>query len=227
MEKQLASYLRGVGLFSDLGTDALARVAQACAFHQSAKDTHVLSEQERTTDVFVVLEGSVRVSSYSESGREITFSDIAAGGVFGEFSAVDGLPRSTSVIALSDCKLARMPAARFVALLRADAGVAYRLIELLVAKARSLSERVFEVSALTLPARLRKELVRLAAAAPAQGRGVVIKPAPTHYEIAARIGSHREAVTRELSRMEQAGLLEIRRQEIHVVDVERLRGVDD
>jgi CRP/FNR family cyclic AMP-dependent transcriptional regulator len=228
MDKQFAPHLRAVSLFAGMTPDALALLVQACSLHQFAKDTQVLTEQERTSDVFVVLEGAVRVSSYSESGREITYSDIAAGSLFGELSAIDRLPRSASVIALSDCKLARLPAERFAALLRSDAEIAFRLVELLVGKVRTMSERVFEVSALALRERLRKELLRLAAKEPpASGPGVTIKPAPTHYEIAARIGSHREAVTRELSRLEQAKLLEIRRQEIHILDIERLRDFEE
>jgi len=51
---------------------------------------------------------------------------------------------------------------------------------------------------------------------------IVIKPAPTHYDIAARIGSHREAVTREFNRMESEKLLEVSRRQISILDLARL-----
>ena len=56
--------------------------------------------------------------------------------------------------------------------------------------------------------------------------GVVIQPAPTHYEIAARIGSHREAVTREFNRLESENIIEVRRKQIRIIDIQRLKQMD-
>jgi CRP-like cAMP-binding protein len=52
-------------------------------------------------------------------------------------------------------------------------------------------------------------------------------PAPTHYEIAARIGSHREAVTREINRLELEKVLEIGRRSIRITDLERLKATEE
>ena len=56
---------------------------------------------------------------------------------------------------------------------------------------------------------------------------VVIRPAPTHYEIAARIGSHREAVTREFNRLEADGIVEVRRRQLRIVDIKRLQEAEE
>jgi CRP-like cAMP-binding protein len=102
------------------------------------------------------------------------------------------------------------------------------LVELLVQKIRSMSERVFEVSALAVRERLRRELVRLATMnGKKEGGSITIVPAPTHYEIAARIGSHREAVTREINRLELEKVLEIGRRSIRITDMERLKAAED
>jgi CRP/FNR family transcriptional regulator, cyclic AMP receptor protein len=110
--------------------------------------------------------------------------------------------------------------------LRGNADIGVRLIELLVFKIRKMSERVFEVSALGVRERVRRELLRLATEGTAFRNGVVIQPAPTHYEIAARIGSHREAVTREFNRLESENIIEVRRKQIRIIDLERLKHVD-
>ncbi len=222
-----AARLRIVSLFEDLEADELSRIAELCSLHRYEKQAQIFDENESTSDVFFVLAGSVRISSYAMSGREITYRDVSIGGIFGEFAAVDGLPRSAAVLALSDCTLARMSSARFTELLQNNGRVAVRLIETLVAKIRGMSERVFEVSALGIRERVRKELLRLAAQGSSDPSGVLIKPAPTHYEIAARIGSHREAVTREFNRLEDAGVIEIRRQEIRIKDIRRLAALEE
>jgi CRP/FNR family cyclic AMP-dependent transcriptional regulator len=215
---------RIISLFEELSEDRLRAIASICQIVSYKNGVEVLSEQDQTKDVFFILQGSVRINSVTSAGREVIFSDLFAGDIFGEFAAIDHLPRSASVIATMDCLLARMTSAQFIGLLREDGAVSSQLVELLVAKIRRLSERVFEVSALSLRERVRRELIRLATLGTPRGSSVVISPAPTHYEFAARIGSHREAVTREFNRLEDLGILELGRQQIRII---RLRALSD
>jgi CRP-like cAMP-binding protein len=221
------SQLRVISLFEDLPDAELARIAEFCVIRNYEKTAQIVGQQDRTTDVFFVLSGTVRFSSYSPTGREVIYNEISTGGIFGEFSAIDGLPRSATNIAVTDCVLARMTAAKFHELLVGNGAIATRLVELLVAKIRQMSERVFEVSALAVRERVRRELLRLAESGTTLRDGIIIQPAPTHYEIAARIGSHREAVTREFNRLEAEHIVEIRRREIRIVDIGQLRDVGD
>ena len=59
--------------------------------------------------MFFIIQGTVRVVNYSLSGREITLDDLPEGYYFGELAALDGAPRSASVMALSDCLVAALP----------------------------------------------------------------------------------------------------------------------
>lgn len=227
VDTSFAPQLRVISLFEDLpGTD-LSRVAALCTMRAYEKHAQIMGEHDQTTDVFFILSGSVRISSYTEGGREVIFSEMSAGDIFGEFSAVDRQPRSATVVALSACRLARMPSMSFREVLGRHADVSVRLIELLVSKNRKMSERVFEVSALAVRERVRRELLRLATEGTAFRNGIVIRPAPTHYEVAARIGSHREAVTREFNRLEAENIIEVRRRQIRIIDIERLKHADE
>ena len=69
----------------------------------------------------------------------------------------------------------------------------------LVTKIRALTTRVYEFSTLAVSNRIQAELLRLASLGTKEGKGARIAPAPTHTEIAARVSTHREAVTRELT----------------------------
>jgi CRP-like cAMP-binding protein len=219
-----APRMRIIALFEHLDDPELTRIAGLCTTRTYPRHAQILGEHDKTSDVFFILSGSVRVNSMTESGREVIYSDLGVGDMFGEFAAIDHLPRSTAVLATTDCLLARMPADRFFTLLRENAAISAHLVELLVAKIRRMTERVFEVSALAVRERVRRELLRLAEGGTRFGNSVVIRPAPTHYEIAARIGSHREAVTREFNRLEEEQLLEVRRRQIRIVDIGRLES---
>src|SRR5882724_10042547 len=100
--------LRVISLFEDLSDADLARTAEFCVIRSYEKTAQIVGQQDRTTDVFFVLSGTVRFSSYSPSGREVIYNEISTGGIFGEFSAIDGLPRSATNTAVTDCVLARM-----------------------------------------------------------------------------------------------------------------------
>jgi CRP-like cAMP-binding protein len=218
----MTTSLRVIALFDEMTDADLARVSDTCTTFTYKKNAEILSENDKTDDVFFMLAGAVRINSISSKGREVIYSECTAGNIFGEFSAIDGLPRSASVQALTDCVVARMPAPAFFQLLHSNAPVATKLVELLVAKIRHTSQQVFEVAALSLRERLRRELIRLAASGEKIGKSVIIKPAPTHQEIASHLGSHREAVTREFRRFEEDGLVEVHRRQICILDPERL-----
>jgi CRP-like cAMP-binding protein len=223
MDNRHTSRLRVISLFEDLPEAELLRVAQSCVTQSYERHAEISGAEDAANDVFFVLEGSVRAEEVTVGGREIIFGDIGVGEILGEFSAIDGLPRSSAMIAITDCVVARMPAEKFLKIVRENSAVSTRLIRLLVAKIRRMSERVFEVSAFAVRERVRRELLRLAADGTPSGKGVVIRPAPSHYEFAARIGSHREAVTRELNHLEEAKIVAVGRREIRILDLARLQ----
>ncbi len=102
----------------DLQPADLSQVADLCLIRTFEKQAQILDQQDETTDVFFILSGSVRISSYTEGGREVIFNEMTGGDIFGEFAAVDQLPRSAAVQALSECLVARMTSARFFEVLR-------------------------------------------------------------------------------------------------------------
>ena len=87
---------------------------------------------------------------------------------------------------------------------------------------RLLSERVFEYSTLAVKNRIHAELLRLARDRIDDNNQAVIDPVPTHADLASRVSTHREAVTRELNSLAQAGLLERHSEKIIVRDVAEL-----
>ena len=92
----------------------------------------------------------------------------------------------------------------------------------LAGSVRALTERVFEFSALAVGNRVHAELLRLARDHMNDDNTALIRPAPTHAEIASRISTHREAVTRELNQLSHDGLVERQPNALFVRDVERL-----
>ena len=220
--------LAGIQLFENLPDPDLKALAGRCRWHRYVADQQIVGHLDETGDVFFIVAGGVRAIIYSPAGKEITFRDISAGDMFGEFSAIDGQPRSAHVIALSDCLIASLSADEFWHELRGNPLVAEATLKRLTKQLRALSERVFEFSSLSVKNRIHAELWRLARDHLRDENTAAISPVPTHAEIASRISTHREAVTRELNDLTRAGLIDRNRGVLIIRDVELLaRMVDE
>ena len=141
-----------------------------------------------------------------------------------ELAAIDGLPRSASATALEDCQLARMSGPAFVAFLGEVPRAGLWMAQQLAKRVRDLTNRTFELATLPVAARLQTELLRLALASesPAPDRAV-IRPLPTHADLAARIGTRREAVSRELSILAHEGLVLQSGRSLEILSLAKLR----
>ncbi len=217
-----AESLAGVEVFQRLGGADRAKLAALCHGRRYAKQQRVLSHKDPTKDIFFIVSGRVRITIYSLAGKEITFRDQAAGEMFGELGAIDGGPRSAHVMALEDSLLASMSRETFWEVLRGYPEVAAFTMKRLASLVRLLSERVFEFSTLAVRNRIHAELLRLAREQLHDGNTATISPAPTHADIASRISTHREAVTREYHDLSEAGVIDQHRGKLIIHDVARL-----
>jgi CRP/FNR family cyclic AMP-dependent transcriptional regulator len=214
--------LSKVAIFAGLSPDALKRIERRCVWRNYEPGEAILDYLDASDEVFIIGTGEVRVTIYSLAGKAVSFRELGAGEVFGEYPAIDGGPRSASVEARTSCLIAAMPGASFREILETEPGVAQALLPQLVMKIRALTTRVYEFSTLAVNNRIQAELLRLANLASKDGKSGRIVPAPTHVEIASRVSTHREAVTRELSRLSRIGIIERKGAALVVIDIERL-----
>jgi len=217
-----AAMLRGIEIFRAVPETDLETLAERCSWRRYSRDQQILGYKEPSTEVFFVVQGRVRAIAYSLAGKEVSFRDIEAGDVFGEFAAIDGQPRSANVVALADSLIASMSEQVFWEALRGYPEVAEATLKRLTAQVRALTERVFEFSTMAVKNRIHAELLRLARGHMEGQNRAVIEPAPTHADIASRVSTHREAVTRELNALDQAGLIERQQRTLVITDVARL-----
>ena len=184
------------------------------------KGQSVLSRGEPSNEIFVVLEGHLQVVLYSADGREVSLRDLREGELFGELGAIDGAARSAGVVAAADGRLLAISRETFRKVVLSSPEAALWLIRRLTAQIRGLTDRVFELSALNVRARVHCELLRMARA---QMTGV--QHEVTHAELANRIGTHREAVTRELKALVDQHIIRSGRRRLEVVDAPALEAI--
>jgi CRP-like cAMP-binding protein len=220
-----AETLAGIELFKELDADKRGTIAQQCKLQQFSRNQVVVQVQDKTVDVFFLVSGHVRATLFSVTGKEVAFRDMGSGEVFGDLAAIDGMPRSSSVVAVQDSLILSMSSQTFWRMIETYPSISTAELKRLTALIRLLSERVFEFSTLGVRNRIHAELLRLAQDHQ-QGDGTAqISPAPKHAEIASRISTHREAVTRELNHLEQSGLIKRSGSSIVIRDLARLSNM--
>ena len=217
-----------IHIFSQLSDAELGDVARRCRAELFEARAEVIHYQDPPTSVFMLVSGTARATVFSPRGKEVAFRDLTPGDVFGELSAIDGEPRSASVVATSEAVMLSMPVEHFRDVYRSYPDVAEALLKTLSMSVRSLSSRVFEFSTLSAPDRVLVELLRLAesdsAVRNADGSVDILTP-PTHEDLAKLINTQRETVTKEISRARRDGLLgEAHGQGWKIVSLARLKS---
>ena len=185
----------------------------------------IVAHGDTGRDVFFLLKGRARVTLFSEDGREVAYRDIDPGEIFGELGGIDGKARSASVVALGPTRSARLPGAAFREIVNGHPSFAWLLLEHLSAQLRRMTDRVYEFSTLVVRERLILELLRRAEEVEPVDGQVSISPAPTHFELAAKISTHREAVSREMSVLHKRGLIEKRGSRLMLHDLAALEAL--
>lgn len=197
-----------LSFLSRLDDAALAALAKQWTLRSYRQDEVMIAHGDASRDVFFIQEGRARVTLYSENGREVSYGDMGPGDIFGELAGIDGMARSASVVALETTRAARLSEAAFRGLVVSHPVFAWALLQHLSAMVRRLTSRVYEFSTLFVRERLILELLRRAKEMEQVDGQVYICPAPTHFELAAKISTHREAVSREMSTFTKCGLIE-------------------
>jgi CRP-like cAMP-binding protein len=199
--------LRRIALLEGLPDAVLEALARLCAWRNFAAGQHIITRDADDRNVYLIVAGRVRATTYSRTGRQVTFRDQDAGDFLGEVAAIDGMPRSADVVALENTLVAALTPAAFETLLREQPLVAGRVLRRFAALVRGLSERVIELSTLGVQNRIHAELLRLARSAGVRDNTARLDPAPLHVDLASQVSTYREQVTRELSALAKAGLL--------------------
>lgn len=194
-------------------------------FSSHKRGEYLIDQNDTSRDVFFMIEGHARPEIFSEEGKSVSYRDIAPGAIFGELSAIDGAPRSAYIVAVDNVKIGRLSQIAFQEMVETTPTILWTLLRYLAGQSRAMTERIFEYSTMLTRERLVHELLRIAEAAEPNGRSAKIRPAPTHSDLAARISSHREAVSRQMSRFSKAGITSKPSTGQLIINVDALRAL--
>lgn len=169
----------------------------------------IVSKGTRISHVYFIISGRIKETDFTRSGKEIVFSTLSEGECFGIVSPLGTDISNSNFVASADSEVFAVRAREFIRLMQTNTSVSESVIAEVTRVAHKFSNKLYEMRALDVSARTRAELLRHTTQdANATRTGYIeISDLPTHEEIANTIFTHREAVTREISRLRKDGVI--------------------
>jgi len=209
--------LRTVPIFSELTDGDITSLSRLTNRRRYPKDTVVFFENEEGDFFFTIVEGRIKVTILGDDGREIILSVLGPGDFFGEMALLDNEPRSATAIAVEDSELLSLHRTDFQSVLSDNRSITAALIKILTARLRRANHQISTLALLDVYGRVARVIVDMARD---EGKrlkdGRIAFRRATHQEIANRIGTTRETVTRMLKDLERQGLIHVEGREIVV-----------
>jgi CRP/FNR family transcriptional regulator len=200
--------LRAVPVFSELGEDELARVAEVAVPRQFVAGEVVFREGDESSTCYVVRNGRARAVREHPDGRSITLANFGPGDIFGELAMFDDERRSATIETLEDTEAIAILGGDMRRLLSEHAEIAVKMLASLGRRLRETNERLARQSFQTVQSRVASVLLQLVAGARSEGteEGDVLITS-TQASLAQLAGSSRESASRFLAVLERAGII--------------------
>lgn len=188
----------------------------------------MFSEGEPCNGLTIISRGRVRIFKTSVNGREQVLAVEQPGGSVAELPVFDGGPYPASAVAIEDTEVVFISRRDFQAYCLEHPEVALKVLAVVGARLRRLVGIIEELSFTTIRQRLVSTLVRLARSEGKKtARGIEILLPASHQELANQLGTVRELISRNLTRLQAEGLLEVDARQIVVKDLKGLTAILD
>jgi len=215
--------LRRVGYFRSVPAAELARLAGRCRQRVLKRGEHAFEEGDACRGLLVVAEGAVEMRQVSPRGREQVLHAEGPGATLGEAPLFDGQGYIASAVAVEPTRVVLVPKEDMLDLCRRHPAVALSMLEAMAKRVRRFAGLVEDLAFRQVTERLARHIEASAAASGVPvASGTVVDLALTQEQLAARLGTVRELVSRALSQLERAGAIKRVRSGIVIRDPGRL-----
>lgn len=210
--------LRNIPLFADLDDAEMEFLSHRAVTRQYPRNTIFITEGDYSDSLYCILSGRVKVFLNDDEGKEVILNVQGPGEYFGELALLDSGPRSASVMALEKCRLSVISKADFEDFLAKHETAQRKIMLGMVKRLRALTENVRTLALLDVYGRVARLLLQLARP---EGGVLVIRDELRQQDIANRIGSSREMVSRVLKDLREGGYIAVDENR-HIVIKEKL-----
>ena len=224
MNEGAEAVLRKTPLFASLTEKELQALAARTIRRRFQRGELLFGEGDPCTGLFLVASGKIRIFKLSPSGREQVLAIEGPGSSFAELPVFDGGNYPAAASASEDAEVLFVSRKDFQNFCREHPEVGLKVIAVVGSRLRRLVGIIEELSFTTVRQRLIALILRLAQTSGSPSReGVRVELTMSHQDLAAELGTVRELVSRNLSRLQAEGFLDVDGRKIMVKDLAGLK----
>ncbi len=199
---------------------------------EKLQDTHfeqgqiLYAPEDQSEALFLLKSGRVRIYKLDPNGEELTLAVVDAGTIFGEMTLTGQRLHEAYAEATEPAHVCILKREDVTWLVREYPDIGLEIMRVLGERLRMYERRLEDIGLKGVPARLASLILQLA-----ESEGVMTPEGPkipthyTHEQLATMIGASRVSVTKAFTQLQDAGVVELRRRYIHVMEVEALERV--
>jgi CRP/FNR family cyclic AMP-dependent transcriptional regulator len=210
-----------VAFFQKLSEHELAQITSLSKRHKFNGDHVVFFEGSHSDSLYMIVSGSVKIYQRAQDGREKILCVLGPGEFFGEFSLVDGQPRSASVATLQPTEMFSIDHLDFRSLARRSPDVLWKVLEGMCERLRTVNQENFDLAFRDMHYRFMRALLKLSEYGTSSVGGVTI--IVSKQDLAAMVGSGPERVPNFLQKLADRSLVQTNGDNIHIPDIDALR----
>jgi CRP-like cAMP-binding protein len=220
----IETVLRKTPLFAGLSEEEMHALRRRVVSRKCDRGEILFHEGDACRGLYIVASGKVRIYKVSASGREQVLSVEKPGSSFAELPVFDGGNYPASAAASEQAEVLFISRKDFQDFCREHPEVALKVIAVVGGRLRRLVGIIEELSFTTVRQRLIALILRLAHAGDNRSdQPVRVELHQSQQDLAAELGTVRELISRNLSRLQAEGYLEVDGRNIVVKDVAGLR----
>lgn len=200
------------GAWTHLNEDELRALTAQGVVKSFPRNAVIVSEGDETDSLYIIIAGRVKFYVSDEDGKEVVLGTQGPGDYFGEI-ALDGGPRSASVMVLEASRFAVIPREKVRDFLRAHPDFSIHLIEKLIGRTRTLTESVKSLALMDVYGRVARLLLEMAVE---EDGKLVIHEKLTQQDIASRVGASREMISKIFKDLSTGGYITVEQKRITI-----------
>ena len=205
--------LKEIGTFSCLDDKTVRYFEKVAVRKRFPKNTVLFSKGDKSDSLYIVCRGKVKAIIHDELGKEVVLSIIGPGEYFGEMAAIDGAPRSATIVTKEPTEILLIDRDDFGKMLSSNPAMMFDLLKVLLERFRRADEKI---ESLVFTSVYHRVATLLMQSAEPRGQKWVIEEKLTHQEIADMVGSSRETVSRSIKELLDAGHISIETKQITI-----------
>jgi len=208
-------------LFAGLDSNELQSLSDTIAIKRLKKGEILFFDGDIASGFYAVFEGRIRVYKSNPDGKEYTIHIIKPGQIFGEVAIFDGKYFPANSMAISDSVVGFFPKDRFLGLIKQHPNISLKIIGSLARFLREYNQMVEDLALKEVPARIARYLLDQTE----KNNKNVISLETSKTELAVKLGTISETLSRNLRKMKDSGILKVDNQQITILDIDRLISI--